>query len=91
MTMEKNLKKLVLEKASEELLFYIQHADHSEETSLDYVIDMDKFNEEESDILYSELSELSSFDDLLRGEFYVISEDELDNMYAELLNLTENV
>jgi hypothetical protein len=91
MTMEKNLKKLVLEKACEELLFYIQHADHSEETSLDYVIDMDKFNEEESDILYSELSELSSFDDLLRGEFYVISEDELDNMYAELLNLTENV
>ena len=89
--MEKNLKKLVLEKACEELLFYIQHADHSEETSLDYVIEMDKFNEEESDILYSELSELSSFDDLLRGEFYVISEDELDNMYAELLNLTENV
>jgi hypothetical protein len=91
MTMEKNLKKLVLEKASEELLFYIQHADHSEETSLDYVIDMGKFNEEESDILYSELSELSSFDDLLRGEYYVVTEDELDNMYAELSNLTDNI
>jgi hypothetical protein len=89
--MAENLKKLVLERACEELLFYIKHADHSEETSLDYVIDMAKFNEEETDILYSELSELSSFDDLVGGEYYVVTEDELDDMYAELSNLSENV
>jgi hypothetical protein len=89
--MAKNLKKLVLERACEELLFYIKHADHSEETSLDYVIDMAKFNEEETDILYSELDELPSFNDLVGGDNYVISEDELDNMYAELWNQMESV
>ncbi len=89
--MAKKLRKLALEKACEVLLFYIQHADHSEEATFELVFDEGEINEEESDILYLELNQFDSFSKLLKGECYVISKNELDEMYNDLSSLTESI
>ena len=58
---------------------------------MDYLIESSDFNEEEIDILYTALEELDSFVDILDGKSCILSNEELDNMYSELSNLTESI
>lgn len=89
--MKENNRNLILKKACNVMDYFIRHADLSEETNFDLIFDGNGLTEEETEIVFEELHNIDSFEDIVNNENRIFSKNELDEMYTDLLLYSDNI